>query len=383
MFFGLFGNNKNHTRYTAVFDIANGSVGAALVALHTNDQPEILFTTRIPLPYETGTREVLPGLTEALTKASTNILSAMRTALPAGETFDIRVFAHAPWCATTTQRVPLPFTRETTITKKLLNTMLARVLQDVEPKGMKCIDRKVLQIALNGYVVENPVGKRAQSAHVTVVRSFIEARIAEIIHTVLGSQFAGRTVEIDAFVFSLVQFQSLWKNAPNATLIDVGGLYSAVTIVRSGTVFETHTIPVGHRTTLAALGGLYTDSAQVTSQLQLYFSNTATPSQTQKIEDALSAQEGSIIRALGDGFTEIVQQHGKVPSHVLLSVGTPLAPWFEKLLTKIDFAQFTTTAKPFDVSLLSTTLIKEHVRTRPGSVSDPMLSLAVHLLSAS
>lgn len=375
MFFNFF---ATPTRYTVVFDIANGSVGAACVALNKKKSPSILFSTRIPLPYETGEREVLPGLADALTKASTAIRDALPHTFPVGEKFDIRVFMHAPWCATTTERVPLPFAREATVTKKILQTMLAHVLQDVEPAGTRCIDRTVLQIALNGYVVQNPIGKRAKSAHVTIARSFIEHRIDELIQKILTEHFSAHTIEIDAFVFSLLQYKALWSTYTDATLIDIGGLYTALTIVRGGAIVETHTIPIGHRVIQNALTGLYNDAAHVDSQLQLYFNNAATPSQAQKIESALTAQEGGVIRAFGDGLTQLVQRHGKIPSRAIISVGTSLTPWIENVLTKIDFAQFTTTAKPFEV-LRMHALVAPQETTNP---SDIMLSLAVHLLAA-
>lgn len=379
MLFNVF-TSKKRTRYVAMCDIANGSVGSALVALPHNRTPEILFTFRTPLPYEAGTQEVLPGLTHALTEALTQLLSAVSARLPSHEPLELRAFVHAPWCATVTEKIELPFNRETTVSKKLLQTLLARAMEDVEPENMVCIDRQVLRIALNGYAVEDPIGKRAQSAEITIARSFLESRIYALITNIFGQQFPNHSLEIDAFVFSLLQQHALWKNTTSATIIDIGGLYTTSTIVREGNVIETHVMPFGHRALLQIFCGLYQDTTHAETQLQLYFTNSATPSQTQKIEDLLNTQEAPAVRILGDAFTAMMQKNGKIPHHVFLSVGTSLAPWFEKLLGKIDFAQFTTTSKPFEVSLLHNSLAHTTVRTALGVTPDQMLTLAVHLL---
>lgn len=380
MFFGLF-KHAPAIRYVALCDVANGSVGAALVRMSPEQKPELLFTFRTPLPYEVGTREVLPGLTEALTKASTALFYAITTHIPTGAAFEVRVFVHAPWCSTVTERTPLPFTRESVVTKKLLNTVTARALEDVVPDGMTCIDKHVRSIALNGYSVDNPIGKKARSATITVVRSFIESRIATVIQDTLLKQFPNHTIEMDAFVFALTQNKSLCPDNTDATIVDIGGLYTAITTIQGSEIMYTHVVPLGHRTIVAALSALYEDPVQADSQLGLYFNNAATPSQARKIEDALAQHENTAVRVLGDNLAHIVQQHGKVPHQVLLSVGTALAPWFEKLLGKIDFAQFTSTARPFEVVRIAAVPSAQDVRMLHGVKPDSMLMLAVHLLA--
>lgn len=381
MFFGLF-HTKSPARHVAVCDIANGSVGAALVRIAPHEKPELLFSFRTPLPYEVGTREVLPGLTEAVHKASVALFGAVTTRMPAGTPFEIRVFVHAPWCSTVTERTPLPFTRESTVTKKLLKTLTERAFEDVVPKGMLCIDKQVRTVALNGYPVENPLGKKARSATITVARSFIESRIATVITDTLVQQFPNHSIEMDAFVFALTQNKTLFKDRSDATVVDIGGLYTAITTIQGGEILYTHVIPLGHRTILATVGALYEDPVQAESQLQIYFNNAATPSQARKIEDALAQHETNAVRIFGDSLTELVQKNGKVPHQALLSVGTALAPWFEKLIGKIDFAQFTATARPFEVVRIHNTIVQQEVRVAHGVYPDTMLMLAVHLLTS-
>lgn len=378
MIFRSFFSRAPKDTYTAVCDIANGSVGVAVVHQSENEST-ILFTFRTPLAYEIGTRDVLPALKKALDEAGEALVQAIAEKVPRHMTPTIRVFAHAPWCATVTERVPVPLARESLISKKLLKTILARVFEDAEPEGSVLIDRHVLRIALNGYTVENPEGKRARDVEVTVARSFVQNDVYTAIHDML-QKHVPYSIEIDAFVFALITYQKTWQENQDVTIIDIGGRFSAVTVLRDGDIVDTHTIELGHRTVQDALTRMYEQPDTVATQLGLFFQNASTPSQARKIEEALLAQEAGVVRALGDGLTPLVQKRGKLPHHMLLSTGTVLAPWFERILEKIDFSQFTHTSQPFEITPIDHTLAHSTVHTHPRATVDTMLSLAVHLL---
>lgn len=378
MIFRSFFSRVPKETYTAVCDVANGSVGVALVR-NIKNESTILYTFRTPLAYETGDRDILAALKKALNDAGEALMAAIAEKVPQYTIPTLRVFVHAPWCTTVTERVPVPLARESLITKKLLKTILARVFEDTEPEGTFLIDRQVLRIALNGYTVEDPEGKRAHDVEVTVARSFIQNDVYTSIYEIL-QRHAPYEIEIDAFVFAVLTHQKTWQENQDVTIIDIGGRFSAVTIMRDGDIVDTHTIEFGHNTVQDALARMYEHPETVRAQLALYFQNASTPSQSHKIEDSLLAQESMVIRALGDGLTPLVQKRGKVPHRVLLTTGTVLAPWIQRVLEKIDFAQFTNTSRPFEVTPLHRTVANETIHTHAGTESDTMLTLAVHFL---
>src|SRR3989344_5587823 len=69
-------------------------------------------------------------------------------------------------------------------------------------------------------------------------------------------------------------------------------------------------------------------------------------------EEALLKAEPDMVHAYGEELAKISAQL-RLPNKVFLIASPDIAPWLQKFFERLDFSQFTITAQPFSIDLIS------------------------------
>ena len=350
-----FSLGAQRTTYALVFDINSASVGVAVIE-HIPKKPiRIHATHRTPINYgdKSDAQSLGAYLAQAITDIATTGLNSLGKVKGFKGQYDVRALVHAPWAASHPQQADSQLEDETTITKDFLRDFMAQHLPDITPEGRIQFDKHITRIALNGYNTTEPYNKDARHVGITMLNSTMAEPIYQHIMNAFAGVVPNHTVHLDSFVFATTQLDQLAETVDAYTIVDIGGEYTSINVVRDSTVTGTSWAPFGTEYLVRAVAGDDPDARSTAqSEVVMFLDNTCTPSQCRKIEDALKTSDAQWNKAFGDACAELSKTM-RIPSVVFLSVEKRYAPWFKKAIERVDFGQFTVTGRPMHTQLLT------------------------------
>src|SRR3989344_3073449 len=94
---------------------------------------------------------------------------------------------------------------------------------------------------------------------------------------------------------------------------------------------------------------------------------------------AIAKAEPEIVKAFGEIFGRLSASR-RLPNRLLLLAHEDLSPWLVRFFSRIDFAQFTVTTRPFSPAPLSMDTLKELVAFEKDVALDVPLGIAAALV---
>ncbi|MAZ67692.1 hypothetical protein CL652_02910 [bacterium] len=364
--------------HVLVFDIGSASVGVA-IARYREGTIDVLFTHREPIAFgdEQDAAALGSYVGAAIKAAGKEAIEALGRLEGVRGKYDVRAIVHTPWADSRSDRAESTLDAETMITKEVLQQFIAQQLPVTATKGRIEFDRHVMKIELNGYATTKPYKKRAESIAVTVLKS----SMSEVIHTAIQGALAdvlpNHSVHIDAFLFAAMQLNKSPEEHDAYTIVDVGGEYTSISIVRNEAVEGSSWVNFGTEYLVRTIAkGDEMSRLSAVSELTMYINNSCTPAQCRKIEKLLQDSEQEWIKTFGDACSELSRIR-RIPTTTFISIDKRYKPWFAKAIERLDFGQFTVTGKPLETKSLSTQRTGRELIFKENAKKDSMLSLGV------
>jgi hypothetical protein len=116
-------------------------------------------------------------------------------------------------------------------------------------------------------------------------------------------------------------------------------------VVRDGIPTEIQALPVGTRALTRSLG----TTDDTSSQLRLAMKDMCADDACRAIHTALATAEPDLAKKYGQGFAPITTIR-RMPENVVLIAHPDFSQWYASFLSRIDFAPFTVTTRPFRIS---------------------------------
>lgn len=235
----LFGKGKTHR--CALFDINAGSVGAAYAVVPAGELPQLIYTLRLPIEMRT-TESPEEAMERTLAKAGKQLVHEgapiLFRATGSGSADVVLASIAAPWqeMSIRTERVieKKPFV----FTKSVRDQMLSKAIS-VAPDRI-LVDESSLGTVLNGYVVQDPFGKKVTHADLVVLTSTLAKEVASIVGQVLQTLF--HTKEILFIAGASLRYQvicSIFATEKNYLILDANGPDVSVALIRNGVMVAT------------------------------------------------------------------------------------------------------------------------------------------------
>lgn len=371
----------SRAQHVVVFDIGSATVGVAIARYRREDKPiDVLFTKRVLIQY--GEQQDAASLgtyvSKAIIKVAHEALDALANpAFNIGANYSVHAVVHAPWADTQAERAEGILEEETVITRDLLREFTQQHLPYKKIEGRSQFDRHIVRIELNGYTTSQPYKKRASKVAVTILKSSMANEIYDAVLDAFERTFPNTKVHLDAFLYAATQLRELFNDHDAYTIVDVGGEYTSISVVRDETVAGSSWANFGTEYLVRAVMQHEDDARQkAISELTMYFKNTCTPAQCRKIEAAIEKTEQEWVRAFGDACAELSRFH-RIPTTTFVSVDKRFSPWFERVVEKLDFGQFSVTGRPLQAEIVSFEHANRKLTFREGTTRDSMLALGI------
>ena len=182
-FFG----SGNSAKSVVLIDITSSSIGGAYARITPNAPAALLYTTRIPIENSSARIEstlMLRTLDAVLRDLREKGAPLLHRRTGSGSVQSVFVHISAPWQTTDIHTEIFADEKPFTFTESLLEK--AKKSTQVPPGRFRS-EESILGTVLNGYRTLQPMGKKILRAEVIVLHASIEAEVATLIRSALGS----------------------------------------------------------------------------------------------------------------------------------------------------------------------------------------------------
>jgi hypothetical protein len=242
------------------------------------------------------------------------------------------------------------------------------------------LEASVVRVELNGYPTGSPLGKKAHELSVSALVSDCEPALRAQVQTSLQKVFPHLTPVYRSAVRALLAVLNARPDTDKDYLIvDMSSEATSLIVVRGGAIAQQHLVPEGVRGILKRIAptGMPEETLNIIRMLEREQSSSAA---TETIHDSMGKVEPDLVRVLGEGMSACAAKE-RLPNKLILIVQPDLAPWLSKFFSRIDFAQFTLTTRPFSVETIATKDLSRWVAAARGVLPDTGIALSVALVN--
>jgi nucleoid DNA-binding protein len=300
---------------SVIFNISSGVVSGALVKHAKDGVPKILYTVETPIrknaslsssEYLKETMRSLRGTIISITRHGTLHLNFSGDhKLPR----KYYCYLAAPWVATETRTLNIN-AKNTKFTKEFLDKLIQQEVIEFEQRselsnnthGVELIERKVLDIRINGYSTQNPYGKILNQASLDVFLGIAPTDFLKEITTTIETAI-GRHTKITFGSFSAVastMIDQLFDNS-NFSILDVTGEISDVTLIENNLFLESISIPLAKNELIRKIAKKFaTTNHEATSIIKMYVDNSLSVQIKGELEVVLEVYGEDFIKTLNN-----------------------------------------------------------------------------------
>ena len=354
---GLFSNKKE--KLVAIFDIGSGSVGGALVKMPSlkDSIPIIIRSTRtdIVTRKELDFDVFLKDMILALGFASKALYNSK-----IGAPDEIICVLASPWYVTETRIIKMSKEHSFNFTKKIVDELLNKEIGafnemykskygDVE-SAPEVIEHPILGVSLNGYIVDEPIGKKTRSVEMNMLISLAPKICLDKIRETLGMTFHNDNITFSSFMMnSFLAVRDRYMNHDSYLLLDIGGEITDIAIVSKGILKESLSFPYGRKSLLRDISNkLKMELRDAKEIFSLYNSGVISQKEKIKLEPILNI----IIKSWSSSFRECLNSLPKtitLPSAMFITVDSDVRDWFMKVINNNEYLKSSTKDKQFTI----------------------------------
>lgn len=365
-----------------VYHIGTASVGAGIVRFRTGSVPRIFATLREHMPYR---ENVNAEIFQADMINSLGLLNArLLKEAHARHIKHVFYIFSTPWAMAETKIISLKEEKPFTLTRSQVDKIVAthekmfetEMAGEGTPDSLKAIERRVIDVKLNGYHMEDPYGKRARTADISFFTSLIPRALFDKVIDI--SRHTHHPRDTRSFSFSLASFsviRDVFHEESDFIFLNIGGELSDITIVQNGLIIETASFPLGRHFLIRKIKAAFNvDLGEAVSLSTLYEDGKADFALTQELQpimdEAADEWTGALHGVLGAAGKRI-----SLPTRLFVVVNNDFTGYFMRTLESERVSEFGVTDAPLLVTLVNHENLKPSVEFVDGINKDPFVAI--------
>ena len=357
---GLFSSKKE--KLVAIFDIGSGSVGGALVKMPADGKslPIILKSSRtdIVTRKELDFDLFLKDMILALGFASRSIYESKL-----GAPDEIVCVLASPWYVTETRTIKMSKEHSFVFSKKVVDELLEKEMAslsilyknkyaDVE-SAPEVIEHPILGVSLNGYLVDDPLGKKTRSIEMNMVISLSPKSCLDQIRETISKNFHHTPLSFSSFMIaSYVSVRDRYMNHDSYLLLDVSGEITDIAIISKGILKDSLSFPYGRKSLLRDISKkLKIELRDAKEIFSLYDKGVITEKDKLRLQPVLDA----IGKSWSVSFKECISSLPRtltLPSAIFLTIDSDVKKWFIDIINNEEYIKSMMPEKKFTLVVL-------------------------------
>ena len=391
MALSIFSQRSKNQKLTLLIDIGSSSVGAALVSLEKGRPVHIVASVREDISFQ----EVLSSarflfvmnhsLDKVLKKIQAHLHSTSGTKAGSseGESNMIeQVFCilSSPWFILKNRQIRVTRPSEFEVTSQMLDGFISddvlslkdELKKTLPSSDVMIIEKKVLQMKLNGYEIKNPYGQKTSKMEISAIVGVSSKKVTDSIEHKLRNFFHIPAVHFGTFpiaAFSAVR--DIFPAEKNFIFLDVTGEATDVSLVNNDLLSGTSSFSRGRNFFIREISTkLNTVHEEAATLFAMYLRSELDSVRHTQIEAIIVHAEGEWLSRFEKTITALTES--KIfPRKIFFTADTDIAPLLLNLIakSKTHFSSGTT----FNAQYLDQLIISKFVSFETGVTRDPFV----------
>ena len=321
-----------------VFNIGSGSVSGGIVKFTEEPGENVVFYDKEPIPFQA---EISVPKHLELMKASLTTLAGKIRANGQQKIDRIFYIFSSPWSVSQTKTIRIKEPKAFKVTESYMNRVIAeqekQFQTDISKVG-KIIEKKIVQVKINGYVVTNFYNKSTKDLEISVFFSVVPDDILLTVEEAVAKTFTVKNIWCHSFSLSvLTVIGNLFPQKEDFIHVDVTEEVTDIAIIKNNIMISAGSIPLGRNDFIRALS----KNLNITEEI----ADSMIKMQCAKNNDELAAMKLSVAMDVAardwlaklfevlDSFKEKIY----VPDSLFLVANTDITVFLQERLQKHDF----------------------------------------------
>lgn len=388
MAFSFFSSTAQDKDLTLLLDIGSASVGAALVKIEEGKAPHILSSVRKNISFQDAltSSRFLVAMSHALDQALKEITQTDSVGTSNKKSKTIAAPAHifctlsSPWFLLKSRHIHITKDAEFSVTEQVLSDFINQDIEKLKqelketlpPDDVKIIEKKIIQMKLNGYEIKNPFGQKTSHMEISVTVAVSSGKVIQSIENKLRNVFHVKEVHFGAFpIAAFSAIRDIFPTEKNFLFIDITGESTDVSLVNNDLLMSTVSFPRGKNFFVREISaGLSTIHEEASSLFSMFIRGELDETRIAQVEAiVLKAEEEWLVR-----FNKAIaslSKTGAVTRKVFFTTDAEIASLFSKLISSGN--QVVLLNIPFDTQYLDQLIVSKFVTFEAAVKRDPFL----------
>ncbi|MBI4133275.1 hypothetical protein HY478_01540 [Candidatus Uhrbacteria bacterium] len=287
----------------------------------------------------------------------------------------------APWARSKTIRAESRFPDDTKIEGSMIRDIAARTLEtDTEFERSKVMETSVVRVELNGYPTSRPEGKKAKRIAVCVLLSECNPTIAKGVPEIMSRVFACPPPTLRSGTRALLGVLGASNHLPKECfVVDMTSEGTSMLAVRKGIAAESASLSEGISSIVRRIAGGKMPEETLT-MIRLLANDQCETESCEALSSAIAKTEPELVKMFGDAVGALAQAR-RLPNALILIAHDDLLPWLSHFFSRIDFAPFTITTRPFVPNALRIADLQSVISVERVPALDSNLAIAGALVN--
>lgn len=385
---------QNITHFSLIFDIGSSTVAGAIVVFPEHSDPCILYTKRIVMAYqqELNFSRFLDAMVATLSLVASDLEKNGYELLKTIDSHpnkarDVFCVFSSPWYISQTKIVTLHEEKPILISQHFIDELIKRSADQFKSSdkardslqidnNAEPIEQRIIEIKLNGYETINPYGKYANKIELALYTSLISKDVKSRVSKIISDKFQEKLIEFHSFALST--FSAIRDSYPSIRdylIFDFGGEVTDVSIVRSGILSQTVSVPFGSNVIVRKITyKLKSVPEETLSQIALYLKGELHDSKSEKLELVISELKIEWISLVAKLLKDLAVDL-PIPQTIFHTTSDDLNKLFVTFMNDQSFSESAMVNSPFQLISLQADNLKVFCSFSPQVTRDLFLGL--------
>ncbi|MDQ5901497.1 MAG: hypothetical protein QG580_212 [Patescibacteria group bacterium] len=359
MCMNLFKTSKKQEEVVAFFDIGSGSVGGSIILASNKSAPTVLSSIRQNLKIkedlkgETALKEMLSALKEVA-----NYIQKDSKMVPD----KVYAILSSPWSFASLKNIKRTSTTNFKVTEKFVNDLIQDEIENKKKTNSALdvlIDKRLVDIKVNGYEIENPFGKQVRELSINLFISMSSTYIINAIEDTIMSTYH-KNIKFTSQMFSdFMVVRDIFDNLNDFIILNIDEEFTEVSIMQNDNLIHSSSFPYGKNTLIRKIAkNIGKNTIEAKSLIFAYYNSHLTDKQVNSLSSAIKSANMEWINSLKRIFTGVLTDM-VLPEYIFMVTDDSSKEWFANLTSMGNFSEFTTTKNDFNVIIGDSKILKD------------------------
>lgn len=379
----LFGSGGKKNDVTLLFDIANSSIGAAIVDL-TSTKTRIVYSTRVPIDFQRNinAKRFLVAAGAALEILCSRILTEyiQKGKHPLRINGATCLFA-SPWLVSQPVVIRYAPEKQFSLTPELIDKLVEQehirfektFSHDGRKSAVQTIEIKVLGTRLNGYEMDSVHGQYGKETIIDMFFSAASTEAVKLFEKIIHNSFHVGEVSFSSFLLSYWNaIREIHPDVSNFVCLDITGEVTDILVANRGVITNVASFPIGAH----AVARTIINSTNMPPESALSVQTIASVSKKEAVDPVV---EKAIKSALTDWIESTKTALSQINTHIVLprtlyvTIDEDVSTPFIEALKELEHDALGVGKEHFSLCVIGKEFISNEISVDEGVNADPFL----------